>query len=132
LIYRFPQSPPAFRKADKEDSVAQRVVTELTDDIDGSQAVETVTLGYKGKQYEIDLSQKNLDRLEKALAPYIEHGRAVRAGDGRQRRRRGAASTSRAADTKAIREWARQQGLQVSERGRIPAEIVERYEREAS
>jgi len=67
----------------------------------------------------------------KALAPFIEHGRTVRAGDSRQRRRRGAASTSRAADTKAIREWARQQGLQVSERGRIPAEIVERYEREA-
>jgi Lsr2 len=112
--------------------VAQRVVTELTDDIDGSQAVETVTLGYKGKQYKIDLSQKNLDRLEKALAPYLGHGRTVRGAEGRQHRRGGAAGVTRAADTKAIRVWARQQGLQVSERGRIPAEIVERYEREAS
>jgi hypothetical protein len=112
--------------------VAQKVVTELTDDIDGSEAVETVMFGYQGKQYEIDLSQKNFDRLEKALTPFIQKARSVRAtGSGRQRRR-GAASTARATDTKAIREWARAQGLQVSERGRIPAEIIERYEREAS
>jgi hypothetical protein len=113
--------------------VAQKVVTELTDDIDGSEAVDTVTFGYQGKQYEIDLSQKNFDRLEKALTPFIQKARTVRAtGSGRQRRRRGAASPARATDTKAIREWARAQGLQVSERGRIPAEIVERYDREAS
>jgi hypothetical protein len=113
--------------------MARKVVTELTDDIDGSDAVETVTFGYRGRQYEIDLNQKNLDRLQRALAPFIQKARTVRATDGgRQRRRRGAAGAARAADTKAIREWAREQGLPVSERGRIPAEIVERYEREAS
>jgi hypothetical protein len=67
-----------------------------------------------------------------ALGPFIEHGRGARAADGRQHRRRGAANTTQAPDTKAIRQWAREQGLEVSERGRIPAEIVERYEREAS
>jgi hypothetical protein len=113
--------------------MARKVVTELRNDIDGSEAVGTVTFGYQGKQYEIDLNQKNFDRLEKALAPFIQNARTVRATDsGRQRRRRGAASRARAADTKSIREWARAQGLQVSERGRIPAEIVGRYEREAS
>jgi uncharacterized membrane protein len=110
--------------------MAQKVVTELTDDIDGSEAVATVTFGYQGRQYEIDLNQKNFDRLAKALAPFIQHGRTVRA-DGRQRRRRGAAGTTRATDTKAIRQWARERGLQVSERGRIPAAIVERYQHEA-
>jgi hypothetical protein len=109
--------------------MAQKVVTELTDDIDGSEAVETVRFGYQGRQYEIDLNRKNFDRLAKALAPFIEHGRAVRA-DGRKRRRGGAGATQ-AADTKTIRRWAREQGLQVSERGRIPAEIVERYTRQA-
>jgi hypothetical protein len=110
--------------------MAQKVVTELTDDIDGSEAVETVTFGYQGRQYEIDLNRKNFDRLAKALAPFIEHGRTVRA-DERRRRRRGAAGTTQTADTKAIRQWAHERGLQVSERGRIPAEIVERYKREA-
>jgi Lsr2 len=129
----FPSEPAGVQAREKEDFMAQRVVTERTDDIDGSEAVDTVTFGYRGKRYEIDLGQKNLDRLEKALAPFIEHGRTVRATDGRQRRRGGGArGTARASDTKAIREWARRQGLQVSERGRIPAEIVERYEREAS
>jgi hypothetical protein len=113
--------------------MARKVVTEVTDDIDGSEAVETVTFGYQGKQYEIDLGRKNLDRLDKALSPFIQKARTVRATDGgRQRRRRGAAAATRAADTKAIRQWAREQGLEVSERGRIPTEIVERYEREAS
>jgi hypothetical protein len=113
--------------------MAQKVVTELTDDIDGSEAVETVTFGYQGRQYEIDLNRKNFDRLAKALAPFIEHGRTVRADERqlRQRRRRGAAGTTQPADTKAIRQWAHERGLQVSERGRIPAEIVERYKREA-
>jgi hypothetical protein len=115
-----------------EDTMARKVVTELTDDIDGSEAVETVTFGYQGRQYEIDLNQKNADRLAKTLGPFIEHGRSVRAAGGRQHRRRGAANTTQAPDPKAIRQWAREQGLEVSERGRIPAEIVERYEREAS
>lgn len=112
--------------------MARKVVTELTDDFDGSEAVETVTFGYQGKQYEIDLNQKNFDRLEKALAPFIQKARTVRAAGGRQRRQRGATGTVHTADTKAIRQWAREQGLEVSDRGRIPAEIVERYGREGS
>jgi hypothetical protein len=111
--------------------MARKVVTSLTDDIDGSEAVGTVTFGYEGRQYEIDLNRKNADRLAKALGPFIEHGRSVRGADGRQRRRRGVGSPQ-TADTKAIRQWAREQGLDVNDRGRIPAEIVERYEREAS
>src|SRR5687767_4212751 len=112
--------------------MARKVVTELTDDIDGTQAVATVTFGYQGRLYEIDLNQKNVDRLQKALARFIEHGRTVRAvrAGGRQGQRRGVASTAHTTDTKTIRQWARGRGLQVSERGRIPAEIMERYKRD--
>jgi hypothetical protein len=77
--------------------MARKVVTELTDDIDGSEAVKTVTFGYQARQYEIDLSQKNFDRLGKALAPFINKARTGRAADGRQGRRRGAAGGDRRA-----------------------------------
>ncbi len=108
--------------------MAQRVQVILEDDIDGGTAVETVTFGIDGNTYEIDLSKKNAARLRDALAPYIGSGRrAGRASSGR----RGAGRSSARSDREriqAIREWARTNGHAVSDRGRIPATIVEAYE----
>jgi hypothetical protein len=107
--------------------VAQRVQVILEDDIDGGTAVETVSFGLDGATYEIDLSKKNAAKLRDALAPYVASGRrAGRAGSGR-RASRGSVRSDRAR-IQAIREWARTNGYAVSDRGRIPATIVEAYE----
>ena len=108
--------------------MAQRVQVILEDDIDGGTAVETVTFGLDGSSYEIDLSKKNAAKLRDALAPYVASGR--RAGRVASSSRRGARSSARSDRERiqAIREWARQTGHPVSDRGRIPASIVEAYE----
>ena len=111
--------------------MAQKVTVTLVDDLDGGQADETVEFGLDGVNYQIDLSAENAAELREALADYVSHAR--RAG-GRKKPgpRQGAAhsSGSTTADreqNQAIREWARKQGLKVSDRGRIPADIVEKY-----
>jgi len=104
--------------------MAQRVTVALEDDLDGGPAAETVRFGFDGADYEIDLSEKNASAFRKQLAPYVEHARRV--GRAAQPRRAGrtAASRQRSSD---IRAWAKGQGLAVSERGRIPASVVEQY-----
>jgi hypothetical protein len=105
--------------------VASRTITTLTDDIDGSNADETVTFAFKGSQYEIDLSKKNVDKMVKALQPYTTAARKSGgrpSGTGR--------TTNRGADKDQlakIREWARASGHPVSDRGRISATIQEAY-----
>lgn len=116
--------------------MAKQVITttQLTDDIDGTTAERTVAFGYDGDNYEIELSKKNIKALEKALEPYIQNARRVRiAGQrGPGRGRRGTpASVDRAAkrnELAQIREWAQNNGFEVSERGRIARHIVEAYE----
>jgi hypothetical protein len=104
--------------------MAQRVTVELDDDLDGGPADETLRFGLDGSDYEIDLSTRNASTFRGEIAPYIEHAR--RAGSGQRRRpARTASSRERSGD---IRAWAKDQGIAVSERGRIPASIVERYE----
>ena len=111
--------------------MAQRVNVVLVDDIDGSDASETVSFGLDGAQYEIDLSAGNADKLREALALYIGHGR--RAG-GRKRgssRSNGTASRGRSgggASAAEIRAWARENGWDVPERGRVSAEVREAYD----
>jgi hypothetical protein len=103
--------------------MAQRVTVALEDDIDGGVAAETVRFGFGGADYEIDLSKKNASAFRRQLAPFIEHAR--KAGRSPSRRAgRTAASRQRSGD---IRAWAKDQGLAVSERGRIPASVVEQY-----
>jgi hypothetical protein len=104
--------------------MAQRVEIQFLDDLDGTKADGTVKFGVDGIHYEIDLSAKNADELAQALAPYIEAGRRV---SGSSRRRGNGAVRSRP-DLSAVREWARAQGFQVSDRGRIPGEVLSRYE----
>jgi uncharacterized protein involved in copper resistance len=107
-----------------EAEMAQRVSVELEDDLDGGPADETLRFGLGGTDYEIDLSKKNASRFRRQIAPYIEHGR--KAGRGQRRRLvRAAAGRERSAD---IRAWAKDQGITVSERGRIPASVIEQYE----
>ena len=104
--------------------MAKTTVVTITDDIDGSQGAETISFSFSGQSYEIDLSTKNLDKFKKGLQPFIDSGRRVgRQGPVRTTRGR----TSRK-DSSAIRAWAAEQGLAVSERGRIPAAVVAKYE----
>ncbi len=111
--------------------MAQIREVRLVDDLDGEAADETIEFGIDGKNYEIDLSKENAGKLRDALAAFVAAGRRT------SRARRGApvASTSRSrpvADreqNQAIRDWARKRGMKVSERGRIPAEVLEEYNR---
>lgn len=107
--------------------MAQRVVTELTDDTNGKPADETVTFGLDGREYEIDLTSKNAAALRKAFDVYVKNGRRV---GGRRPRSSGAPRSSNPKselDTRAVREWAGKNGFQVSERGRIPGNVLQAY-----
>ena|SRR5947209_1533342 len=106
-----------------EVGMATKVTVALEDDLDGGPANETVRFAFGGAEYEIDLNKKNARAFRKQLAPFIDHAR--RAGRGPRRAGRSAASRDRSG---AIRAWAHEQGLAVSARGRIPANIVEQYE----
>ncbi|MDR1432508.1 MAG: Lsr2 family protein [Propionibacteriaceae bacterium] len=101
--------------------MAQRTRIELFDDIDDGPADETVYFGIDGKDYEIDLSEKNAKAIRGALQPYLNAGR--RASGGTKRRK-----VSVAGNAGDIRAWAVSQGLEVSARGRVSAEIRAAYE----
>jgi hypothetical protein len=105
--------------------MASIVSVVVIDDIDGSPDAETVTFGLDGVTYEIDLAQQNREELHRTMAPYIGAARKVssrraRAGTGRQAGTR--------VDRALVRAWAKDQGLKVSERGRISAEIMQQYD----
>jgi hypothetical protein len=103
--------------------MAQKVTVALEDDLDGGPAAETVRFAFDGSDYEIDLSKKNASTFRKELAPFVEHAR--KAGRAQPRRPgRTAASRQRSGD---VRAWARENGITVSDRGRIPANVVEQY-----
>lgn len=115
--------------------MARETITKLIDDIDGGEAAETVTFGLDGATYEIDLSAKNAAKLRKTLEGYAEHGTRVgRQAASARGRMNGRGRSSAAADreqNRAIREWAAKKKLDVAPRGRIKAEIIEQYHREA-
>lgn len=106
--------------------MARKVQYFLVDDIDGGEASETVSFGLDGVSYEIDLSDSNAAELRNALSAYV--GSARRAG--RRAKSRGRAAPSRSSETAAIRDWARERGFKISDRGRIPADILAKYEAE--
>jgi Lsr2 len=106
--------------------VAQKTVITFEDDLDGSAAEGTVTFALNGVQYEIDLSKKNADKLARAFEPFVTGGRKVSTRTaGRSSR---GASSPKKHDQSAVREWARAEGMTVSDRGRIPAEVLARYQ----
>lgn len=110
--------------------MAKQTITRLVDDIDGGDAEETVKFALDGVQYEIDLSSANAAKLRGALEKYIEKGTRIGRGGvvvgGRAARGRGVPASDRE-QNKAIRAWAKKEGKEISDRGRIPAEIVEEY-----
>jgi hypothetical protein len=108
-----------------ESAMAQKIQTLIIDDIDGGEAEGTVRFGLDGTDYEIDLSAAHTEELRKALAGYVSHARKA-GGTARRtpRGRRGAAST---ADTAKVREWARENGFEIRDRGRVPADIAAKY-----
>jgi len=105
--------------------MAQKVHIVLEDDLDGSDATQTVTFGLDGTSYEIDLNDKNAGALRDALAKYVGHARKV---TGARRGRRSAASSGSGHSAKEIRDWARSNGHKVPERGRIPSSVREAFE----
>jgi hypothetical protein len=106
--------------------MAQKVQTLLIDDIDGSAAEGTVRFALDGTEYEIDLNTGHAQQLRDALAAYIKAGR--RAGNGSRRPARGGRRGSASGlNTTEVREWAKAQGIDVKDRGRVPAELVVKF-----
>lgn len=110
--------------------MAQKTVITLTDDIDGSEASETVVFGLDGATYEIDLNDVHAEDLREILAPFVSMARRAGGPAGGRAPRATAAAKQRASsdtDPKAIRAWAEANGLEVNSRGRISATVVEQY-----
>lgn len=102
--------------------MAQRVHIVLEDDIDGSEAAETVSFALDGVSYEIDLSEANAAKLRDEFAGWVGHARRTGGRKASGKRTKGPSAND-------IRAWAMQEGLQVSSRGRVSAEIREAYEK---
>lgn len=117
--------------------MAQKVTVALIDDLDGTEASETLEFGLDGVTYQIDLSSGNAGKLRDGLAEFVASARRSggrKRGVGRPASVGGAKARPAAADreqNQAIREWARKQGMKVSDRGRIPAEVLDSYHQQA-
>ncbi len=117
--------------------MARTTVVQLTDDIDGSEADQTIEFSYKGKSYSLDLNDRNASELADVLASYIAAAekaggvqsragsRSSRSGGSRSRSSDGSGASG--PDPKDVRVWADANGVQVSARGRIPASVIEQY-----
>jgi Lsr2 len=110
--------------------MAQKVIREFVDDIDGSEAERTFTFAVDGTHYEIDLSTQNIKEFHEAIAGFVESARKVKAsGNSRRARKARTSDSGRSREqTQAVREWARQQGHRVNDRGRIPAAIQQAFD----
>jgi nucleoid-associated protein Lsr2 len=108
--------------------VAQRVQTILVDDLDGTELGDdgqTVRFGWLGADYTIDLSQANLDKFAAAITPYVDAGQRV--GGRKTRSSSSSVSGNGQVDTKAVRKWAQSNGIELSSRGRVPADVIDKY-----
>ncbi|ATY13104.1 Lsr2 family protein [Amycolatopsis sp. AA4] len=107
--------------------MAQKVLVEMIDDLDGSEAGQTVPFGLDGVQYEIDLSDENAAALRQELSTFIAAAR--RTGGRKAAVRATAAPTAEERErSKAIRTWALDNNWAIAERGRIPREVIAAYE----
>ncbi len=106
--------------------MAQQTTVTLTDDLDGTKAAETVRFGLDGRSYEIDLNKRNAAALRKALGEFTAAARRVRGT--RVVTKPAAPAAPVRIDAKAVREWAVANGITVSARGRVPADVLERYQ----
>jgi hypothetical protein len=105
--------------------MAQRIQTLFIDDIDGGEAAGTVRFALDGVDYEIDLSTEHAGELHTALGKYIGHARKA---DGTPKRAPRGRRTARSVDTTTVRQWAREQGYDIKDRGRVPADLVAKYQ----
>lgn len=111
--------------------MASQVITTLVDDLDGSEAEETIQFGLDGKVYEIDLNSKNATNLRGALDKFVDAARTPSGPSRRTRTRSTTASTPKhkgVHDPKVVRAWAIESGFEVPTRGRLPKAIIEAYE----
>lgn len=115
--------------------MAQRTVVQLTDDLDGKPIPdgkgETIRFSLDRTDYEIDLTDKNAKALREAFATYVSAARRTAGGtrsSGRGRSGRTGPGAARDYDPKAVRVWAESQGIQVSQRGRVPADLVAKFQ----
>ena len=112
--------------------MAQKVIREFVDDIDGSEAERTFTFAIDGTHYEIDLSSQNIKEFHEAIAGFVESARKIKASGPGRRARMTSPSTSGSGRSReqvqAVREWARQQGHSINDRGRIPASIQQAFD----
>ena len=109
--------------------MAQRIQVILEDDLDGGAATETVSFGIDGNAYEIDLSADNAAKLREALSAYVGHARRATRPTGPSKPGVRGHSSARAdrEQTQAIRDWARNNGHKVNDRGRVPSQVIEAY-----
>jgi hypothetical protein len=108
--------------------MAKTTITAVTDDIDGTPDAQTVTFGFQGVAYSIDLAHKNLDKLTKALIPFIENATRQRGAAGLVASKgRAKPKAERPYEISDLRDWAAKNKINVPKRGRIPAAVVEQY-----
>jgi hypothetical protein len=100
--------------------MARKIITQVTDDIDGTEGASTVTFSFEGVNYEIDLSPENRDKFLTDLDPFITASRRVGG-------KKSSSKIPTTVDLNAVREWAKLQGYEVSDRGRVPGKILEAY-----
>ena len=105
--------------------MAQKIQVLLIDDLDGSAADGTVRFGLDGAEYEIDLNAEHAQALRDALSRYVQAAR--RAGGSARRPARGGRRAAGGAESTKVREWAKAQGIEVKDRGRVPAELLARF-----
>jgi hypothetical protein len=109
--------------------MAQKVQTLFIDDIDGGEAEGTIRFALDGTEYEIDLSAKHSEELRSAIGQYVGHARKVGGSARRAGRPAGrAVRANPALNTTEIRNWARENGYDIKDRGRVPADLVVKYQ----
>ena len=106
--------------------MAQKIQTLFIDDLDGSEAKDTIRFALDGTEYEIDLNAEHAQALRDALARYVQAGRRARGG-ARQPARGGRRALAGGVDSTKVREWAKAQGIDVKDRGRVPAELMVKF-----
>jgi hypothetical protein len=106
--------------------VAQKIQILFIDDLDGSAAEGTVRFGLDGAEYEIDLNAEHAKELRDALARYVDAARRV-SGGARKSARGSSRAPANGPNTTEVREWARAQGIEVKDRGRVPADLVVKF-----
>lgn len=108
--------------------MARTTITQITDDLDGSRNAEEVAFSFMGVDYTIDLAKKNRAAFEKAMRPYIEAGtRVSRRKSTRAKAKKATTPQAVNLDLKAVRSWGRENGFEVSDRGRVPGALITAY-----